>query len=442
MQSFPNNFTQDILDSLAEGVFTVDKNFRISSFNQAAEKITGYSRQEVLGQYCKNIFATDRCVTECPIANVLQAGKNIQEIENVIQTKTGKDIPIKINAAIFKNGDTQPIGGVISFRDMSYLSKIENCMQKQAQFHGIIGQNKDMREIYTLIKEIASTHSSVLIQGESGTGKELVANAIQAESNRSDNPYIKVNCSVFPPQLLSSELFGHVRGAFTDAKNNRIGRFEMANTGTIFLDEVAEMPLQMQLQLLRVLQEGTFERVGESVTRTTDVRIIAATNINIEDAINEGKFRDDLYYRLNVIPIEVPPLRNRRDDVPYLIRHFINKLNLTCNKNIVDVDDDALEALISYDWPGNIRELENSIEYAFARSNDTIIHISKLPPNIKKQKPLQSVAAFKRNPKKDNPDDLLRMLEENRWNKSEVAKKLGIGRTTLWRKLKAMGIEV
>ncbi len=432
-------FTQDILDSLAEGIYTVNKDFRIISFNRAAERITGYRREEVLGKFCKNILNSQRCLKDCPIARVLENGENLQGVENTLITKNSKEIPIIMNSAVFRNGQFVPVGGVVSFRDMSYLENIQSSLIKQSQFHGIIGQCKSMREIYTLIREIADTNSSVLIMGESGTGKELVANAIQAENNRAEKPYIKVNCSVFPPQLLSSELFGHVRGAFTDARSNRVGRFEMADGGTIFLDEIAEMPLQMQLQLLRVLQEGTFERVGESITRKVDVRIIAATNVDIETAIAEGKFRDDLYYRLNVIPIYVPPLRERKDDIAYLIRHFINKFSLTSQKKITDIDDEALECLITYSWPGNIRELENAIEYAFARSNTNIIHLSKLPPNIKKQRGIMGRVHSPINGDTQK-SELLRLLEEYHWNKSVVAKKLSIGRTTLWRKMKAMGL--
>lgn len=437
--SLPYEFTQDILDSLAEGIYTVDKDFKINSFNQAAERITGYTHEEVIGKFCKNILSSDRCVRDCPIARVLENGENLHDVENTLITRNGKEIPIKMNAAIFKNAKSVPIGGVVSFRDMSYLENVQNSLIKQSQFHGIIGQSKVMQEIYTLVREIADTNSSILLVGESGTGKELIANAIQSESDRVDKPYIKVNCSVFPPQLLSSELFGHVRGAFTDAKSNRIGRFEMADGGTIFLDEVAEIPLQMQVQLLRVLQEGTFERIGESVTRKVDVRVIAATNINIEEAVRQGKFRDDLYYRLNVIPIEVPPLLERKDDIPYLIRHFINKLSFTSNKPITDIDDEAMECLISYSWPGNIRELENAIEYAFARSTSSVIHLSKLPPHIKRERSgLEPVISPIKGETRKN--ELVRILEEHHWNKSVVAKKLGIGRTTLWRKMKAMGL--
>ena len=375
----------------------------------------------------------------CPIAHVLENGINIQDIENSILTKSGKEKTIKLNAAIFNSGKGDAIGGVISFRDMSYLEKVEESLKKRTHFHGIIGHSKKMREIYTLIKEIATVNSSILITGESGTGKELVADAIQKESDRANKPYIKVNCSVFPPDLLSSELFGHVRGAFTDARNNRVGRFEMANGGTIFLDEIGETPLQMQIQLLRVIQEGTFERVGESVTRKVDVRIIAATNIDLMEAIRLGKFRDDLYYRLNVIPIYVPPLNERRDDISYLIRHFINKLNLTSTKKIVDIDDDAMDALQAYTWPGNIRELENAIEYAFARSNDDVIHRSKLPPTIKMIKPCKELFGYDNG--EDEKSHIIELLDKYRWNKTLVAKDLKIGRTTLWRKLKSYGLD-
>jgi len=437
--SLPYELTQDILDSLAEGLYTVNKDFRISSFNRAAERITGYNRDEVIGKFCKNVLSSDRCIKDCPIVRVLENGENLQDVENTLITRNGKELPIKMNAAVFRNANSDPIGGVVSFRDMSYLENVQSSLIKQSQFHGIIGQSKSMREIYTLIREIAETNSSVFLGGESGTGKELIANAIQAESSRADKPYIKVNCSVFPPQLLTSELFGHVRGAFTDARSNRVGRFEMADGGTILLDEIAEIPLQMQLQLLRVLQEGTFERVGESVTRKVDVRIIAATNIDIEKAINQGKFRDDLYYRLNVIPIDVPPLRERRDDIPYLIRHFINKLSMTSQKKINDIDDESMEYLMAYSWPGNIRELENAIEYAFARTPGNMIHISKLPPNIKRQRGgFEPVLSQETGTTHKN--ELVRLLEDHHWNKSVVAKKLGIGRTTLWRKMKAMGL--
>lgn len=262
-----SNFTQVILDSLAEGLFTVDKDFRINSLNLAAEKILGIRRESVIGDYCKNVFNSKRCMEECPIGRVLETGEDIFDLEGALMHASGRILTVKLNATILKDENQKPIGGVVSFRDMSYLENLQKSLMTNYQFQGIIGQHKSMLEIFNLIEEIADSDSSVFVLGESGTGKEMIANAIQKLSRRDDKPYIKVNCSVLPPQLLASELFGHVKGAFTDAVKDRVGRFEMADKGTIFLDEIAEMPLQMQVQLLRVLQEGTFERVGESVTK-------------------------------------------------------------------------------------------------------------------------------------------------------------------------------
>jgi len=298
-----------------------------------------------------------------------------------------------------------------------------------------------MKEIFDLIQEISESDATVLIQGESGTGKELIANAIQVTSLRKDKQFLKVNCSVFPQNLLASELFGHVKGAFTDAFKDRPGRFELANGGTIFLDEVAEMPLQTQIQLLRVLQEGTFERVGESITRKTDVRVIAATNFNINKALSEGKLREDLFYRLNVIPVHVPPLRDRKEDIPYLVKHFIQDYAKVYNKNINDIDNEALEIFINYPWPGNVRELENAIEYLIVRSRDgKNISINNLPSTFKSSQVVNNEAALKEL-KMDNTSQLIKLLEKHKWNKTKVAEELGIGRTTLWRMLKNLSSE-
>ena len=434
------SLTDDILDSIGEGLFTVGKDFRINYFNRAAERITGHKREEVIGRFCKHVFKADRCFKQCPIAQVLETGKNIYDWESSIRNKNGTMTPIKLNAAVLKNDGNEPIGGVISFRDISDLMSIKRILGAQSQFHGMVAHSKGMREIFQLIEEISDSDATVLIQGESGTGKEIVANAIQELSLRSHKPFVKVNCSVFSPQLLASELFGHVKGAFTGAIKDRPGRFEVADKGTIFLDEVAEMPLQMQLQLLRVLQEGTFERVGESMTRKVDVRVIAATNKDLKQALQEGNFREDLYYRLNVIPIEVPPLRDRPDDIPFLVKHFIAKFSIIYKKEIQDVEDKALDIIVAHPWPGNVRELENAIEYAFARTKDqNIIQACKLPPTIR-----EDIACYEstiKSPvviKKD--DDLVGLLQKHQWNKTRVAKELGIGRSTLWRRLKKMDL--
>ena len=427
------NIRDEILDSIGEGLLTVDKNFKINFFNRAAEQITGYNREEVLNQYCKYVFKCELCESKCPIGLILESGNTLYDYRSNIEIKNGNRIPIKLNAAILKNETEEPVGGVISFRDLSELEAIRKDRSSVTSFYGLIGHGKAMQEIFELIREISDSDAAVLIQGESGTGKEMVANAIQVTSKRKNKPFVKVNCSVFPETLLASELFGHVKGAFTDAVKDRPGRFEIANEGTIFLDEIAEMPLQTQVQLLRVLQEGTFERVGESIPRKADVRIIAATNLEINAALTNNKLREDLFYRLNVIPISIPPLREKPEDIPYLVNGFIKEYSKIYNKVINNIDDSALDVLMNYYWPGNVRELENVIEYSVVRAKEEIIRIENLPSSIKstfdRKKP---VAEFRQ----DNPSELLQLLEKHKWNKTKVAEELGIGRTTLWRMLK------
>lgn len=437
-----DNLKDNILDSIAEGVFTVDKNFRINFFNKSAEKITGQTREGVMGKFCKHVFRSEVCFTDCPIATVLQNKKNIFDFESKIKTFAGIDKPIKLNAAVLYNEFDEPTGGIVSFRDISVFEAIGMDLQKETQFHGMIGHSKQMKEIFELIEEIAETDAPVFIQGESGTGKELVANAIQKLSERKNHPFVKINCSVFPSNLLASELFGHVKGAFTDAIKDRPGRFEIAEKGTMFLDEVAEMPLQMQIQLLRVLQEGTFERVGESITRKVDVRVIAATNINIKEALKKGQFREDLFYRLNVIPIEIPPLRTRTEDIVPLVKHFLNKFSLFYKRPIAEIEEKAIELLLNYSWPGNIRELENVIEYAFVRTTKkNIIEALKLPSTITENiKPLKTKSFSEFSSDSKERTDLLILLEKNQWNKSKTAEELKLGRTTLWRKMKKLGL--
>lgn len=435
------SLTEIIIDSLGEGLFTVNKECRVNSFNRAAEKILGIKREEAVGEFCKNVIKSKRCFGECPIQRVLENGDGVFDLESDFTKKDGQTIPIKLNAAILKDAFDNPVGGVVSFRDMSYLEKLQQKNRTVRNFHGVVGQHKNMTEIYTLIEEVSESDSSVLITGESGTGKEMIANAIQQTSLRKDKPFTKINCSVFPSQLLASELFGHVRGAFTDASRDRVGRFELSNKGTIFLDEIAEMPLRMQVQLLRVLQEGTFERLGESETRKVDVRIIAATNKDIREELKAGRFREDLYYRLNVIPVHIPALRQRRSDIPHLVQYFIEKFAMITGKEINEVDDEAMDILVNYQWPGNVRELENTIEYAFARTRDVIIHASKLPPNIRMGKKCTDVIAEEENyVYQDDEMRIKKLLEKHRWNRSRVAAELGIGRTTLWRKLKALNL--
>ncbi len=432
-----------ILNSLAEGVITVDKEFRITFINEAASLMTGFQKDEVLGKICKNVFKSDYCSENCPIARILKFGKSIFDFESQIECKGSFPIPIKLNAALLKDENDNPSGGVITFRDISILKKIEGLLQEESNFHGIISNSNLMKEIFNLVEQIADSDAPVLITGETGTGKELIANAIQKLSKRNTNKYVKVNCSVIPENLLASELFGHSKGAFTDAQKERVGRFELADGGTIFLDEIGEMPLQMQPQILRVVQDGTFERLGESTTRSVDVRIITATNIDLEKAIAVGKFREDLLYRLNVIHINLPSLRKRIDDIPLLADHFLKKYSILYKKNIPFIDDECIEHLTRWHYPGNIRELENAIEYAVIRNKpDKSLCICAFPAKIR-----ENVFCSQKNnviPGAVLPFEnasLLELLNQHKWNKTKVAQILGIDRTTLWRKLKSMGIK-
>lgn len=441
--SIPDKLKDHILESIAEGVFTVDKDFKINFFNRAAEKITGQNQTEVLGKFCKNVLKSKVCAYDCPISTVLIKKKNLYDFATTIVDKNGEKIPIKLNASVLYNETGEPSGGIISFRDMSELEKISLSMKKENHFYGIVAGSKKMKEIFSLIEEVGPTDAPVLIQGESGTGKELIANAIQKISTRKNAPYIKINCSVIPANLLASELFGHVKGAFTDAVKTRPGRFEIANNGTIFLDEVAETSPQMQIQLLRVLQEGTFERVGESITRYTNVRVIGATNIDVKEALKSGKFREDLYYRLNVIPIEVPPLRERKDDIVLLANDFLREFSRYYKKEINYLDEESIDLLMNYSWPGNVRELKNVIEYSFVRTIDkNFISASKFPPILRKKDEAVyfPIAHRELMESTQEKEELQNLLKKHRYNRSSLAKELNIGRTTLWRRLKRVGI--
>lgn len=432
-----NKYSQYILNSLAEGVFVVDKEFKLIFANKAAEKILGRKRDEFIGGICKNFCLSDQCQISCPIAEILITGKNVIDLEATYCNSKNENVPVKINASVLEDDEGTPIGGIISFRDESLNKNFEKLLNSDSHFHGIIGKSKPMLEIFGIVDEIADSDATVLISGETGVGKELVANAIHNTSLRFDKPFIKVNCAVLPETLLASELFGHVKGAFTDAVKDRVGRFELADGGTIFLDEIGEMPLQMQTQLLRILQEGTFERLGDSETRKVDVRVIAATNRNLEEAIDQKKFREDLFYRLNVIPIVIPPLRERTSDILLLAQFFVEKYSQKYNKSIKDISPDAIDTMMSYNWPGNVRELENAIEYSFIRAKRAdAVCLCCLPPNIRPTQKCEGKMSYTEIENDEKAEQLLALLRNNGWNKSKVAKLLGVDRSTIHRRLK------
>ncbi len=436
MNSFIDENSIEILDSIPEAIYVIDKKFKLQFVNKAGYEITKRKPLDFLGKVCTTFCKSERCEIGCPLTEVLSTGKNVLDLHSTIQDATGKCISIIVNASLLKDGEGKPTGGIISFKKNEKY-EFEEQSNKNEHFYGIIGKSKPILDIFNMIKEISTSLATVLITGETGVGKEMIANAIQKTNRRADAPFVKINCAVLPDNLLASELFGHVKGAFTDARYDRVGRFEFADGGTIFLDEIAEIPLDMQAQLLRVIQDGTFERLGETTTKQTDVRIIAATNKNLELEIEKNNFRVDLYYRLNVVPIFIPPLRERKEDIILLVDHFIKKYSVKYKKNIDSIDDESLDILNNYYWPGNIRELENCIEYAFIRSkrNDFICSCS-LPPHLRNNKKCKQKFSSKEIVMDEKTVTIMALLRQNNWNQSKVAEILGVNRSTIHRRLK------
>ncbi|MGQ9648318.1 MAG: sigma-54 interaction domain-containing protein, partial [Thermodesulfobacteriota bacterium] len=435
----PETFFNVILNSIADGVFTTDNEGKITFINKAAEEITGFSSKEAIGHFCFDIFRADICQTRCALKETLKTKKEITNLPVTILNKEGKKIPISISTAVLKNEKGQIIGGVETFRDLSAIEELKKELSQKYTLGDIISKNHKIHEIFNILPNIAESDSTVLIQGASGTGKELFAKAIHDLSRRKDKPFIKVNCGALPDTLLESELFGYVKGAFTDAKKDKPGRFALANEGTIFLDEVGDMSPSLQVKLLRVLQEKEFEPLGSTSPKKTDVRIIAATNKDLSRLVNEGKFRDDLFYRLNVVKIELPLLRERREDIPLLIDAFVQKFNAKMGKQVNGLSDEVLRLLLRYDYPGNVRELENIIEHAFVLCRGDRIDIDCLPKELtgiqEKISPPLSVQG-ERPIERAEAEIIEKTLRKYDGNRLKTASELGMDRTTLWRKMK------
>ena len=436
-------FVDVILESIADGVFTIDHDFRITSFNRAAEEITRFSREEALGQYCREIFRANVCFEGCALKETLATGQNLVNREITILNAENEELPVSISTAVLRDGDGNFVGGVETFRDLSLLKQLAREAEQRYSFQDILSKHPAFLRLFDILPDIAQSQASVLIQGDSGTGKELVARAIHNLSVRKDRRLIVVNCGALPDNLLESELFGYVKGAFTDARQDKPGRFQLADQGTLFLDEIGDISPAMQVKLLRVLQEGTFEPLGSTTTRRVDVRIIAATSRNIPGLIESGQFRQDLYYRLNVMTIDLPPLRDRREDIPLLLNHYIQHFNQTTGKQIQFVHTDALRILLDYDFPGNVRELRNILEHAFVLCKGTEIMTACLPGYLV---PANSAAEPpERRSQASSLHDLeiqtiRATLNQCNGNKTQAANALGIDRSTLWRKLKRYNI--
>jgi len=432
-----------ILDSITEGVFTVDLDLRITSFNRAAENITGIQRAQAIGQQCKEILRANLCETNCALRKTMNTGKPIINKAVHIVNADGNRKAVAISTALLKDNCDKIIGGVETFRDISLVEQLRKEITHSYSFEDILSRNHQMQNLFALLANIAESNTTVLIVGESGTGKELFARAIHNIGLRKDKPFVAVNCGALPDTLLESELFGYKAGAFTDAKKEKPGRFALAQGGTIFLDEIGDISTALQIKLLRVLQEKAFEPLGSVSSVKADVRIIAATNKDLDELVKTDKFREDLYYRINVVKLAIPPLRDRKEDIPLLIEHFISRFNHLHNKNISGVTDQVLAALLEHDYRGNVRELENIIEHCFVMCNGEIIENKHLPTSF--HKPIGAdYAEIKKAVTLEEMEKIFitNALRQNNGNRTAAAKQLGIHKSTLFRKLKSLNVDI
>ena len=433
-----------IFNSNIEGTFTIDKDWNITSFNDSAVKITGYKKSEACGKKCWEIFNSSICRNGCHMEQTMQKGKTMIGNELQILNKSGKIMPIRVNSGILLNNKGEKVGAVETFIDISEIKNLSAHLNERFKYENIVGKNKEIKQIISVMESVAQTDSTVLITGESGTGKELAARAIHLNSSRRSAPFLAINCSAFAETLIESELFGHEKGSFTGAIKTKVGRFELAQGGTLFLDEIGDLSLPLQTKFLRVLETREFERVGGNKTIKLNTRIIAATNKNLSEEILEGRFREDLFYRINVMNVHLPPLRERKDDLPLLVNHFIEQFNAKFIKNIKQFSSSAYDYLEEYDWPGNIRELENIIEHCFVLCNGEIIQAEHLPKRLKSHvnANLEKTNQNKVNNFRDAEKELIMsVLNKNNWNRTKSAKDLGVDPSTLWRKMKKLEIK-
>lgn len=420
---------EQILDNLTEGIIAHDKERHILFFNRAAEKITGYNRQDVLGKDCHAAFGTPFCGGRCSFQEGSPDSLDHLYYPLNILTRQGQPRRIEMNINGMNDNNNSFVGIIASFRDVTDLIGLKIQVGDLKGFAGIIGRDPKMLQVYTQIRDMATNDYPVHISGDTGTGKELVAVAIHNESRRGGRPFVPINCGALPDGILESELFGHVKGAFTGAVRDKKGRFELANGGTLFLDEVADLPKVVQAKLLRVLQEGTFERVGGEKTISVDVRIISATNRDLKREVKKGNFREDLYYRINVVPIHLPPLKKRRNDIPLLVEHFLN-IALEEGHNTQGLSKDALEVMMDYAWPGNVRELQSAIRFTLVKARGRIIQPDNLPMELQEWKDSRSSRGPSR---KLDPESVQAALTRSGGNKAKAARLLGVGRATLYR---------
>lgn len=430
----------NLLDYVPDGVFTVDAEWRVTFFNRAAEQITGIKRAEAVGRRCCDVFRASICENACALKQTLATRRPIVNKVVYIVNAQGERIPISISTAALKDARGRIIGGVESFRDLRLADELRRQAEEQDSFSDIIGRSAAMRQLFDLLPAVAASESTVLIEGPSGTGKELFARAIHQLSRRRAKRLVAINCGALPDTLLESELFGYKAGAFTDARKDKPGRFALAEGGTLFLDEIGDISPAMQTRLLRVLQERVYEPLGAVETVRCDVRVIAASNKPLRALVSEGKFREDLFYRVNVVRLELPPLRERREDVPLLVDHLVARFNRLKGRDIAGLSDPALARLMDHDFPGNVRELENIIEHAFVLCRGSLIEPTHFPSQMRGDDGIRSglpvgmtLAAMEKLLIRD-------ALRRHKGNRAAAARELGVDVSTLFRKLKALGL--
>ena len=438
----PDNpaITDSILESISDGVFTVDEAWKVTSFNRAAEEITGIPREEALGKRCWEVFRASMCEMDCALKHTMDTGKRVINRSCYIIDASGQRIPISVSTALLRDAEGQVIGGAETFRDLSLVEELRKEITGRFQIGDMVSRSALMRRLFDVLPQIAASESSVLIQGETGTGKELLARAIHGMSRRAEGPFVAVNCGALPDTLLESELFGYKAGAFTGADKDKPGRFAAAEGGTLFLDEIGDITPALQVRLLRVLQEHVYEPLGSNTPVRTDVRVITAGNKDLAELVEAGSFRRDLYYRINVVRLELPPLRKRKEDVPLLVEHFIARFNRVQNRDIQGVTSAAMAVLMAHDYPGNIRELENIIEHAFvlcAANKD--IDIPCLPDYLaRRAHPDTGPVPIGDARKALEAQLILETLERNHGNRQAAARELGMHKSTLFRKMRAL----
>lgn len=424
-----------ILDSVADGVFSVDDQMLIQSFNRAAEEITGFSVDEALGKPCYEVFRSDVCVTACPLREAIETGVSVVNRDVEITDRSNRKRQISVSASVLADSDGRVLGGVETIRDLSIIYSLKNELKEKYTFKHLVSRNPVMRRLFDVMADIAASEATVFLQGESGTGKELFAQAIHDLSPRRNGPMVTVNCGALPENLLEAEIFGVRKGAYTGAVENRPGRLELCNGGTFFLDEIGDLPLPLQVKLLRVLENKEFQALGAKSPIKADVRFIAATHRDLEKMVVEGTFRRDLYFRINILTLSIPPLRERREDIPLLVEVALQKFNTAYGRKVAKLSPDVMKLLLNHDFTGNVRELLNILEQAVILCKGSEVGIEHLPKAF-----IQSGAKEpKRRTRSSNapPSEVLsEVIARHRGDRAGAAEELGVDRSTLWRWLK------